>query len=356
LLSKVLFMARSRPTIRDVAAHAGVSRQTVSRVINGSEGVLPETRARVQDAIDLLEFRPNALARSMARGRSGILACIAPNLTDYTFASLISGAENEARQQGYFLLSASAADVETFGELLDELVTGRRAEGLLIINPFADDRHTYLPAGFPIVLAGARPREQAANSVALDDEAVARLATDHLLGLGHHRLACITGPLAEDCSQDRCQGFSDSLAAAGLEVREDMFIEGTWQAQSGYDGLMAFSSAGEMPTAIFAQNDQMAVGILRAAADLGLRVPQDLSVIGVDDIPLAAYFAPALTTVRQDFQRIGREAAGLLIQAMARPDGDRRYLRLPGQLIVRSSTATAPEGDSDHQTRRMNVD
>jgi LacI family repressor for deo operon, udp, cdd, tsx, nupC, and nupG len=292
----------------------------------------------------------------MARGRSGILACIAPNLTDYTFASLISGAENEAREQGYFLLSASAADVETFGALLDELVTGRRAEGLIVINPFADDRHTYLPGSFPTVFAGARPREQAANSVALDDEAVARQATDHLLALGHRRLACITGPLAEDCSQDRCRGFCDSLTGAGLEVRAEMFIEGTWQAQSGYEGLMAFAAAGEMPTAIFAQNDQMAVGVLRAAADLGLRAPEDLSVIGVDDIPLAAFFAPALTTVRQDFQRIGREAAGLLVQIIERSDADRRYLRLPGQLIVRNSTATAPAAGSVHHARRNHVD
>jgi DNA-binding LacI/PurR family transcriptional regulator len=331
--------SRSHVTIRDVAALAGVSHQTVSRVINGSERVLPETKARVEAAITELDYRPNAIARSMAKGRSGILACIAPNLTDYTFASLINGAEIEARQQGFFLLSASAPDEDTFAALMGELITSRRSEGVLVINPYADNRYSHLPEDFPVVFAGARPREDATNSVALDDEAVGQAATNHLLQLGHRAIGLITGPLAEDCSQDRCLGYEAALRAANIAPQAEWVMEGDWSARSGYEALMALAARGDLPDAIFAQNDQMAVGVLRAATDLGVPVPDQLSVIGVDDIPMSPYFEPPLTTIRQDFLRIGQEAARLLIRALNQPFAPRQHLRLPAELIVRRSTS-----------------
>lgn len=330
--------SRSHVTIRDVAALAGVSHQTVSRVINGSERVLPETKARVEAAIAELDYRPNAIAQSMAKGRSGILACIAPNLTDYTFASLINGAEIEARQHGYFLLSASAPDENTFVALMDELITSRRTEALMVINPFADGRYTHLPPDFPVVFGGARPREDATNSVALNDEAVGLAATDHLLQLGYREIGLITGPLAEDCSQDRSLGYETALLAVGITPEPAWIIEGDWSARSGYDALMTFSRIGDIPGAIFAQNDLMAAGVLRAAHDLGLNVPEQLAVIGVDDIPMAAYLEPPLTTIRQDFLQIGREAVRLLIHSLEEPTAPRQHLRLPAELIVRRST------------------
>jgi DNA-binding LacI/PurR family transcriptional regulator len=332
-------MARSRVTIRDVAAQAGVSHQTVSRVINGSDAVRPQTRLRVEAAIEALDYHPDAIARSMARGRSGLLACFSPNLTDYTFASIIDGAEREARENGYFLMSSSAPDAITFADLIDELIGGGRAEGMMVINPYADDRHHYLPAKFPTVFAGARPRAEATNSVALDDVAVAEAATRHLLDLGHRRIGMVTGPLAEDCSQDRSLGFRQALQAAGLDPDTMPVVEGTWLAPSGYQAFEHFIESDASPTAVFAQNDQMAVGILRAARDAGLVPPDDLSVIGVDDIPLAAYFAPPLTTVRQDFALIGREAARLLIRAVEESQAPREHLLLPGEMILRRSTA-----------------
>ncbi len=334
-----IVLSRSRVTIRDVAAHAGVSHQTVSRVINGSQRVRPETRMRVEASIADLGYQPSAIARSMARGRTGILACIAPNLTDYTFASLIDGAETAVREQGYFLLSASAQDEETFAALIAELVPSNRVEGLMIINPYADGRYQHLPPHFPTVFAGARPREDATNSVALDDVAAACIATRHLLNLGHREIGVITGPLAEDCSQDRCQGYEDALREYGLVSAPELAIEGDWSVRSGYDALMQFAQMGNLPSAIFAQNDQMAAGVLRAARDLGMQVPQQLSVIGVDDIPLAAYFAPPLTTMQQNFAAIGHEAARLLIQAILEPDHAPQQLRLPANLIVRNSTS-----------------
>ncbi len=332
-------MARSHVTIRDVAAHAGVSHQTVSRVINNSERVRPETRSRVEAAIAELGYRPNAIARFMARGRTGTLACLAPNLTDYTFASIIEGAQHEARKAGFFLLSASAPDPDTFSALIDQLVASRRTEGIMVINPYADSRHLLLSKDIPTVFAGARPRSEAfVNSVALDDVGAARMATRHLLKLGHRRIGMVTGPMVEDCSQDRNVGFIDALRQSGLEADPQLIVEGDWSASSGYDALNQFLQSMQRPTAVFVQNDRMAVGVLRAARDRGLRIPEELSVIGVDDIPLASYFAPPLTTVRQDFALIGEEAARLLIRAVTEPDAPHQQMQIPAELIVRRST------------------
>jgi LacI family repressor for deo operon, udp, cdd, tsx, nupC, and nupG len=332
-------LSKERVTIRDVAARAGVSHQTVSRVINDSARVRPETRARVMEAIAELGYHPNALARSMARGRSHTVACIAPNLTDYTFASLISGAEIETRRHGYYLLSASAVDAVTFAGLVTELVISRRVEGLMVINPYADERQHHLPQGFPLAFAGARPRGGETNSVALDDVGAGYQATQHLLQLGHRQIGMITGPLTEDAGQDRCQGYEEALQEAGIAPAADLVIEGNWLAQSGYDALMQLAQAGELPSAVFAQNDLMAVGVLRAARDLGLQIPRDLSVIGVDDIPLSSFFDPPLTTFRQDFHQIGVQAARLLIRSIEQPQARRRQLRMPVELVVRRSTA-----------------
>lgn len=332
-------MVKNRVTIRDVAARAGVSHQTVSRVINDSERVRPETRQRVMAAIAELQYHPSALARSMARGRSHTVACLSPNLTDFTFASIINGAETEARKQSFFWLSSSVPDVSSFVELVTDLVTSRRVEGLVVINPFADERHKKLPENFPIVFVGARPREGGTNSVALEDEMVGREATRHLLALGHRQIAMITGPMCEDAAQDRCRGYELALVQAGIEPAAQQVIEGDWSAQSGYDALMQLAASGDLPSAIFSQNDLMAAGVLRAARDLSLEVPNDLSVIGVDDIPLAEFLDPPLTTFRQDFQLIGREAARLLIRSINEPDEATQQLLLPAELVIRRSTS-----------------
>jgi LacI family repressor for deo operon, udp, cdd, tsx, nupC, and nupG len=331
-------MPNSHPTIRDVARQAGVSHQTVSRVINGKESVLPETRALVEVAIEQLGYRPNAIARSMARGRTHTLACISPNLTDYTFASIIEGAEIEARQHKYFLLSSSASDPETFRALVDELVGHRRVDGLIVINPYADERYKYIPEDFPLVFVGASAHEKNICSVSLDDEKVAVEATRHLISLGHTKIALITGPMEEDCSQDRTLGYHHALNEAGIAFDKDMVFEGDWSATSGQSALLSFVKHGRVPTAIFAQNDRMAMGALHAARDLNIKVPSQLAVIGVDDMPLSSYFDPPLTTMRQDMPRIGREATHMLLGIVQMKTNELTDLKLHAELIVRQST------------------
>ena len=286
-----------------------MSRQTISRVINGSKRVSSATEERVRAVIVELGYQPNAIARFMARGRTETLVCLAPNLTDYTFASVIDGAEAAIRAQGYYLMSSSAPDSRTFASLIGELIGGGHAEGLLVINPFIDNRHAYLPADVPIVLIGVYACDQPVSSVSLDDPAAGRLATEHLLGLGHRRIATVTGPLVEDCARERLAAYRLAMASANAVIEDGWVAEGDWSAAAGYRALETLLDGASQATAIFVQNDQMAVGVLHAARDRGIDVPRALSVIGVDDIPLASHFEPPLTTVRQDFAEIGRQAA-----------------------------------------------
>ena len=330
--------SRSRVTIRDVAARAGVSHQTVSRVINRSERVNPETRQRVEEAISELGYSPNAIARFMAQGRTRTLACLSPNLTDYTFASMIEGAEAEARQQGFFLLTASAPDEDMFAELVVQLVASGRTEGLLVINPFIDGRYQHFPKDVPVILLGARPRQEQADSVSLDDLLAGMQATQHLLDLGHRRVALITGPLREDCAQDRQMGYLRALHQQGIDPDPTMVIEGDWSATAGYFAVQTWLGQGIDFSAIFAQNDRMAVGAMRALRDAGKQVPQDVSVIGFDDMPLASYFDPPLTTMHQDMGTQGRQAVQLLVQRLENPQGQCEQHRLPAELVVRRST------------------
>jgi DNA-binding LacI/PurR family transcriptional regulator len=275
----------------------------------------------------------------MARGRTCMIACISPNLTDFTFASIIEAAETEARKNDYILLSSSAPDEDTFSELINQLIDSRRVEGIMVINPYADERHTLLVDNVPTVFVGARPREEAVSSVALDDVGVAKAATNYLINLGHRKIAMVTGPMQEDCSQDRCKGYKKALRENNFDFNPKNVYAGDWSATSGYKTLKHMAEINQLPSAIFAQNDRMAIGILRAARELKLVVPDDLTVIGIDDMPLSSYFDPPLTTMQQDMVTIGREAARLLISAVENPEKVQQHLLVPAKLIVRDSTA-----------------
>jgi len=336
---------RSGPTIRDVAAWAHVSHQTVSRVINGVEGVTPETRRKVEAAIAHLGYRPNAVAQSMARGRPRTFACLSPNLTDFTFASIIQGATTEAQRYGYYLISVSAPNDETFAQWMDQLIASRRAEGIIVLNPYADGRRSLIPPSVPAIFVGARPRAEAIGSIAVDDEAAGHAATRHLIELGHRAIAHLTGPMAEDCAQDRRAGYLRALHEDGITPQDTLVREGDWSATAGFEAVREWARQGAHYTAVFAQNDLMAIGAMRALREQGQQVPQHVSVIGFDDIPLASYVDPALTTMRQNTFAIGQEAARGLIQAVEHPDSKVEHLRLPVDLVVRQSTAriTDPE-------------
>lgn len=332
-------MKNNRITIRDVAAKAGVSHQTVSRVINNNERVNEKTRSKVDAAIAELGYQPNAIARFMAKGRTKTIACFSPNLTDYTYASIIEGAEFEARRAGYFLMTASAPDTETFTMLVEQLVASRRTEGLLMINPYVDDRYNQLPQDAPVVYIAGRSSQSSMDSVFLDDEEAGRIATQHLVDLGHNSIAMITGPMEEDCSCDRLNGYKSVLQSAGIEADPLLIKEGDWSASTGYEAIQQLFAEGVKFSAVFAQNDRMAVGAIKALKENGCQVPEDVSVVGFDDMPLASYYDTPLTTIRQDTFRMGREAAKLLIRAIDTPEKQRHDYPMPVELVLRKSTA-----------------
>jgi DNA-binding LacI/PurR family transcriptional regulator len=337
-------MTAKRPTIRDVAQLAGVSHQTVSRVINQYERINPATQKKVEAAIEALGYHPSAIARSMSYGGTRTFACISPNLTDFTFASMIEGAESFIRERGYFLISATAPNADSFHSLVGQLVQSRRTEGLLVINPYADKRYLSLPKDVPVVLMGARPRTKGLASVSLDDTQGGYLATKHLLSLGHKQIALISGPLEEDCVQDRINGYKKALNEANLPFDATKIFSGDWSATSGQAGVESFINHGTRFSAIFAQNDRMAAGAIHFMQKIGWNIPAQVSVIGFDDMPLASYFNPSITTIKQDIPAIGQNAARLLIDLKENPDGQIQQLLFTPELVIRDSTGDSATG------------
>jgi DNA-binding LacI/PurR family transcriptional regulator len=339
----------------DVAARASVSRQTVSRVLNDKGEVRDETRARVLAAIDELGYRPSSIARSMVDGRTQTLGCIAPNLTDYTFASIIESAQAEAYRQGYFVLTGSAP-TEPEVQPIVEAMLNRQVDGFLVLNPRSDERYRcFLPLlenHIPIVYIKNSANGAPVSTVCCDDVEGGYRATRYLLGLGHTTIATIHGPTNEECTPDRLDGYRRALTEVGLTSNAALVASGDWSATSGYRATQHLLKLGHPFSAVFAQNDTMAVGAIRALRDAGRQVPDEVSVIGYDDIPLASFFGPPLTTLQQPMKEFGRRAAQLIIKAVQEPNRPPQQIRLHARLIERASCAAPPNQVRGRQSER----
>jgi LacI family transcriptional regulator len=332
---------KKRVTISDVAEKAGVSKQTVSRVINDRPNVADHTRGRIKDVIEKLGYHPDPIARSM-RGSSHTLGCITPNLSDYKFSSIVQAAQAEARKMGFFLLTGSAQTEYDVQPLLNEILS-RRVDGLLVINPRDDDRYIYLlpliEQGVPIVYIKNTPVDENVSAVSLDDETGGYMATQYLIQLGHTNIAAIQGLTNEECTKGRLAGFRKAFHEAGLQINPGILANGDWTASSGNQAIKDLLKNGEDFSAVFAHNDRMAVGAIRALRESGRRVPDDVSVIGYDDIPLSSYFDPPMTTVRQPIEEFGRIGAQILIEALDNRYFKPRIVRLAPELIIRKTCA-----------------
>ncbi|QIZ99475.1 LacI family DNA-binding transcriptional regulator [Leifsonia sp. PS1209] len=331
------------PGVRDVARVAGVSRQTVSRVMNEHPSIRDETRMRVLAAMEELRFRPNRAARMLTTARSmtiGVLASSASTL--FGPASSIDAVEKAARDAGYFVTVAHVAD--TTAEEVDaalEHLAAQAVDGIVVVapeRPVVDALRSAAP-GVPFVtLHGSQ--EPGEDGVVVDQFAGARLAVRHLLDLGHRRIAHLAGPAEWEEAAARQRGFTAELAVDGLEgiVTEP----GDWTSASGARiGAALFDgSGGDGVTAVFSSNDQMALGLLHVLRESGRRVPEDVSVIGFDDIPEAAYFAPPLTTVRQDFRELGRRCVARLLGEIAASAAPPLAAPIAPTLVLRASTGS----------------
>ena len=330
----------AKPVMADVARLAGVSHQTVSRVINGSASIRPETKARVQQAIEELGYRPNTAARALVTRRSGIIGIVGTNSALYGPSSIQRSVQEAARAAGYFssLVPLAEVTLETLRDALDHLAR-QSVEAIVMI---AGQEETLAvvhsaDAGLPLIVVEGDLSGRGL-SVGVDQIGGARQATQHLIELGHRAIDHVAGPMNWTEAKGRCTGYEEAMRGAGLAPRE--FWEGDWTPARGYEIGRELVRRGEA-TAVFVANDQMAIGVLHAFAEASLSVPGDISVVGFDDIPEAGYLNPALTTVRQDFQAIGQRAIDLV---MATLDGSTASVPLlPPQLIIRDSTAMHEE-------------
>jgi DNA-binding LacI/PurR family transcriptional regulator len=318
----------------DVAARAGVSHQTVSRVVNGFGSIRPETRDRVQAAIIELGYRRNVAARTLATSRTRAIGVLAPAVTDYGPTSTVQGIEVAARAAGYHSLVTTAAHdresiISGLGFLLDQAI-----EALVVIAPQQRVLEALLELDITLPIATLQAVELGSGTVvSVDQSSGARLVMAHLLGLGHRHIQHIAGPIEFLEAAARRTAYERALSAAGLPTTA--VILGDWTAESGY---RAASRLAPETTAVFSGNDQMALGLIHGLVDLGRRVPQDVSVVGFDDVPEARFYLPALTTVRQDFEQVGRVAVESLIRQIEGGPAE-HVAPLEARLIVRDSTA-----------------
>lgn len=329
---------RTGPSIGDVATLAGVSSQTVSRVSTGSLKVRPETRRRVLDAMEQLGYSPNIAARALRRGSFGVLGLIAHKLDRTGESRTIESVIEAAREHGY---SVTLIDVESpTGSDIDEAVarlSHQAIDGLVIIRAEITTPTTLsLPQRIPVVVSDSRFADHY-SGVGADQRAGSHAAVEHLLQLGHRTVHHIAGPLSSDPACMRSEEWRATLERHGRPVPEPAI--GDWSAASGYRIGLRLALDPEV-TAVYAANDEMAAGLYRALHENNRAVPDDVSVVGFDDIPLAEYLYPPLTTVQQDFHKIGRELVGMLLRRMggARTPVEERVL-VPAGLIVRASTA-----------------
>jgi len=329
------------PVMSDVGRLAGVSHQTVSRVINGSPHVRPETRKRVLAAMEELGYRPNSVARALVTGRSQTLGVVSFDTTLYGPASTLFGIEQAAHEAGYFIIVASlkALNRSSVTEAVERL-RRQGVDGILVIAPHeeAGDALLHTHADVPLVAVEAGP-EDGVPVVAVDQVAGAVGATGHLLELGHQTVWHISGPPSFIEAGKRLEGWRTTLRRAGADVPEPLV--GDWSPRAGYE-LGRRLSHDPAVTAVFVANDQMALGLLRAMHEAGREVPGELSVVGFDDIPEASYFLPPLTTVRQDFSEMGTRSLRLLLRTIETGESPSSGTLVPPELIIRASTSAAP--------------
>ena len=331
-------MKKQRYTLHDVAKRAEVSYQTVSRVINEHRSVSPETRSRVQQVIAELGYQPNMVAKSLAANRSHTLAVLTFGMTHYGPTQMVVNIERTAKELGYDLIFSNVNEptYDPIRKALDNL-TGRRVDGILAISSVVGityEQMVSLCHGIPVVQIDPQIGLDV-PSVVVDQKYGSRLVTEHLIGLGHTQIAEISGPLNWFGAVARHQEWLATLDTAHLNPMKS--IEGDWSAKSGYLAVEQLLKSDPGFTALVVGNDQMALGAMYALQERDLRVPEDVSVVGFDDIPEAAFFHPALTTVQQDFSELGAMGVRYLLEFIQSAETPVKQHCLSPKLVIRQS-------------------
>lgn len=338
----------ARPTIKEVASMAGVSTQTISRVINERPDVSPETRKRVQEIIKELDYRPSALARSLIRQRSHTLGIVIAGLHFLGPSRVLSGIAAAAEEAGYSLLLKELPQFdENDIEPIFEALLSRQVDGIIWAVPEVGENRdwittTALELSVPLVYLTMEPQTDI-SVVAIDNYQGGRMAMSHLLEQGYRRIGHISGPLDWWEARQRMAAWKDTLFAAGLEASDDHCVGGNWSPASGAAAIEKLLDQYPEVEAIFVGNDQMALGVIHFASQKGLRIPQDLGIVGFDNIAESAFFSPALTTIDQDQYNVAKLAVEEIIKIIdAEWRGveqvEPKTILLPPTLIVRESS------------------
>ncbi len=327
-------------TIRDVARAAGVSVATVSRALNGATNVLPETRQRIEDAARTLRFTPSGAARSLITRRTDTIGALLPDLHGEYFSELIRGIDQAARARGlHLLVSSSHGNVDEAAAALRAM--NGRVDGLLVMSPHADAdflRHN-LPGRLPAVLLNSGMDLEEHASFVVDNLGGATTMTRHLVASGRQRVAFITGAPGNDEAAQRLAGYRAGLKPGMAEI----VFDGDFSEETGWAAGRRIANHRPRPDAVFAANDMMAVGCMAALHEAGLRVPDDIAVAGFDDIPIARYVTPALTTIRVPIAALGAAALNALIKAVETPLAQATHTVVtPVELVVRRSCGAGP--------------
>jgi LacI family transcriptional regulator len=333
-------MSSQKLTIADIAARAGVSKTTVSRVLNDKPDVLPETRERILKLVQEMHYFPSPAAIGLSRGKTGLVGILVPTLAWTWVLEVIRGVAERLERSPYELVLYTTSSQERNEELFGRTLAGGMTDGLLAILPpgALSSLSQVHRSGFPVVLIDDRGYHPDLPSVTATNRRGAVQALSHLLELGHQRIGYASGPMEYRYNQERLQGIQEALAAAGVPYRPEFFHEGEPAEAGGIAAVRAFFALPEPPTAIFAANDLVAFGVMEAAARRGLRIPQDLSVVGFDDLPQSALSRPALTTIRQPMYRMGQTAVEMLLTLIAGGRLPQARIELDTELVVRDST------------------
>lgn len=327
--------------MRDVAERANVSVTTVSHVINETRPVSDELRGRVLSAMVELGYQPNALARSLRRKETHTIGMIVPDSVNPFFAEVARGIEDASFERDYSVILCNS-DGDLSKELLYiNVLAEKQVDGILLVavsGVTTKHFHTLQARGLPVVVVDRDIPGPAVDSVLVDNAQGGRLATRHLIDLGHRRIGCITGPSDLTPSADRVTGYRQALQEAGISPDPSLIVKGDFQYRSGYQAAYRLLSLADPPTAIFACNDLMAVGAISAGEQAGYRVPADLSIVGFDDVRLASFTNPPLTTVVQPKHEMGVLAATMLLERLQNRNLPPRRRLLKTELLVRQST------------------
>jgi LacI family transcriptional regulator len=334
-------------TIVDVAREAGVSYATVSRVINNKGYINSETREKVLRAVTKLGYVVNQQARSLAGGRSQVVGLLVPSLDTGYIGEIVRGIDEELSSASYDLMLYTAHRRKTRESTYVATLTQGMADGLLLVLPREPSAYleTLRRRGFPYVLVDHQGIDEIGPSVGATNRRGGYDATRYLIELGHRRIGFITGTLELRCATDRMAGYRAALAEFGLVADPALVREGDFQQPTGYTRARELLALPQPPTAIFASNDVSAFGVMEAVRDYGLRIPEDISIVGFDDIPQASHVNPQLTTVRQPLEQMGRLATRMLLETIADRKRPPERIELPTELVVRTSCrpiATTP--------------